>query len=77
MGRWYMKTIVLSKVDYDVDQLITWCYRDIGSGAQFRVLGDIHKYPFYVWGYSMDFVDIIFVFKCNEDYVKFVLTWVG
>jgi hypothetical protein len=72
-----MKTIVLCNADYDIDQIITWCYCNIGNGAQFKILNDIRGYPFYVWGYTMDFVDAMFIFKCEEDYVKFVLTWVG
>lgn len=72
-----MKTIVLFKADYDIDKIITWCHLNLGNGAQFITPGHIGQYPHFVWGYSMDFIDIIFMFKNEEDYVRFALTWIG
>lgn len=72
-----MKTITLSQSDYDTDKIITWCYINIGNGARFSDPDDLCNYPWYIWGYAIDFFSVMFIFQQDDDYTRFVLTWIG
>ena len=70
-----MKTISLENSLYDIDSIVTWCYLNLGNGARFGSVYDVDQYPDYKWGYVMYFISTDFIFRFEEDYIKFMLTW--